>query len=159
METQLVSRLALYFGTTWLVNSIALTGILAVLLGANAYVKRKRPGNLTPYYVWLCLGLLASYVIPWNRIPGPATVVGLLLCLAYCVPFFFAGVVFTESFRQSNHRSYAFGANILGAVAGGLAQNLSFVIGLKALLILAIAIYAGAALVQWRPNTGLHDLA
>lgn len=156
METQLVSRLALYFGTTWLVNCIALTGILTVLLVANVYVKHRRPGNLMPYYACLCLGLFASYVIPWNRISGSATVVGLLLCLAYCIPVFFAGVIFTESFRQCTERSYALGSNILGAVAGGLAQNLSFVIGLRALLILAIAVYASAALLQWKPKTDLQ---
>jgi len=52
METQLVSRLALYFGTTWLVNCIALTGILTVLLFSNVYVEFKRPGNLSIYFAF-----------------------------------------------------------------------------------------------------------
>jgi hypothetical protein len=37
---------------------------------------------------------------------------------------------------------------MLGAVAGGLAQNLSFVFGMKALLLIALVLYAGAALLQ-----------
>jgi hypothetical protein len=39
---------------------------------------------------------------------------------------------------------HAFGANIVGAVAGGLAQNLSFIIGTKVLLIFASVSYASA---------------
>jgi spermidine synthase len=148
METQLVSRLALYFGTTWLVNCIALTGILTVLLLANLFVELRRPGSLGVYYAGLCATLIANYAIPWYRIPGSGTSVGVLICLAYCVPFFFAGVIFTESFRRFGGRSHAFGANMLGAVAGGLAQNLSFIVGMKALLLIAAVIYGGAALLQ-----------
>jgi spermidine synthase len=154
METQLVSRLALYFGTTWLVNCIALTGILTVLLLSNLYVERKRPGNLGIYYSLLCATLAANYAIPWSQVPGSGTEVGVLICFAYCVPFFFAGVIFTESFRRFAGRSSAFGANMIGAVAGGLAQNLSFILGMKALLLIAAAIYLGAALLQkFKPSS------
>jgi len=149
METQLVSRLALYFGTTWLVNSIALTGILSVLLLSNFYVKLRAPRSLTVYYISLCAALVANYLIPWNSIPGSATTAGILLCLAYCVPVFFAGIVFTESFRRCSGRSDVFGANMLGAVAGGLTQNLSFIFGIKALLAIAAVIYGGAALLYF----------
>jgi spermidine synthase len=148
METQLVSRLALYFGTTWLVNSIALTGILTVLLLSNVYIKIKRPEDLNIYYVSLCAALVVIYAIPWTRIPGSGTLVGILMCFAYCVPVFFAGIIFTESFRRRAGRSDAFGANMLGAVAGGLAQNLSFMVGMKALLLIAAVLYGMAALVQ-----------
>jgi hypothetical protein len=148
METHLVSRLALYFGTTWLVNCIALTGILAVLLLSNAYVEFKRPGNLSIYFVCLCAALAIDYAIPWSRIPGSGKLVGILICFAYCVPIFFAGVIFTESFRRFAGRSSAFGANMLGAVAGGLAQNLSFIFGMKALLLIAAVVYGCAALLQ-----------
>jgi len=74
--------------------------------------------------------------------------VGILICLAYCVPFFFAGIIFTESFRRFSGQSSAFGANMLGAVAGGLAQNLSFITGMKALLLIAAVIYLGAAILH-----------
>jgi SAM-dependent methyltransferase len=148
METQLVSRLALYFGTTWLVNCVALTGILVVLLLSNVYVEFKRPRNLSIYFVCLCAALITDYAIPWSRIPGSGTFVGILICFAYCVPIFFAGVIFTESFRRFAGRSSAFGANMLGAVAGGLAQNLSFIFGMKALLLIAAVVYGCAALLQ-----------
>jgi len=148
METQLVSRLALYFGTTWVVNSIALTGVLAVLLLANFYVRVRPPAELTIYYVLLCASLVANYMIPWASVPGSATMVGVFLCVANCVPVFFAGIIFTESFRRCGGSSDIFGANMMGAVAGGLMQNLSFILGMKALLIIAAVIYAAAAILQ-----------
>ncbi len=150
METPLVSRLALYFGTTWIVNSIALTGILTVLLFANIYVSFYTPSKLAPYYWLLCASLLLNYLVPWHRIPGSGTMVGIIICVAYCVPIFFAGVIFAESFRRFKGSSAAFGANMLGAVAGGLAQNLSFLFGMKALLLIAALLYASSAILQWK---------
>lgn len=148
METQLVSRLALYFGTTWFVNSIALSGILTVLLLSNFYVKLRIPRGLSVYYVSLCAALVVDYFVPWSNVPGSATAVGILVCLAYCVPVFFAGIIFTENFRRCCGRSDIFGSNMLGAVAGGLTQNLSFIFGMKALLIMAAVVYGAAALLH-----------
>jgi spermidine synthase len=158
METQLVSRLALYFGTTWFVNSIALSGILAVLLLSNLYVKLRAPRDLSAYYVALCAALIANYLIPWNDVPGSSTAVGILICLAYSAPIFFAGIIFTESFRRSDGSASVLGANMLGAVAGGLAQNLSFILGMKALLVIAAIIYGGAALHERRSTWRLRGL-
>jgi hypothetical protein len=144
LETQLVSRLALYFGTTWLVNCVALTAILLVLVLANFYVSLRRSERLLPYYVVLVLFLLGNYFFPWHTLPYPARTVGVLLSIAYAVPVFFAGIIFTESFSRHAEKSAAFGANIVGAVAGGLAQNLSFIFGMKVLLIFASVFYLSA---------------
>jgi hypothetical protein len=100
------------------------------------------------------MALVANYLIPWANVPGSANQVGGLLCLAYCVPVFFAGIIFAESFRRSAGRSEVFGANMLGAVAGGLTQNLSFVFGMKALLLIAAVIYGGAVLLRLTKKGG-----
>jgi SAM-dependent methyltransferase len=148
METQLVSRLGLYFGTTWLVNCVALTAILLMLVVANAYVRLLRPNRLSPYYILLVVSLLANYFLPWERLPYGPRSVGLLLSAAYSVSLFFAGVLFTELFRRAERRSNVFGANILGAVAGGLCQNISFLTGMKFLLLLAALFYCLAGVCQ-----------
>jgi spermidine synthase len=147
LETQMISRLALYFGTTWIVNCVVLTGILLILVVANFAVTRWRPRQLQPYYILLVVSLGANYLFPWHRLPYEAQTVGVYLSIAYLFPIFFAGIVFTESFRRCQRKSSAFGANIVGAVAGGLAQNISFVVGMKALLPLAALFYAGAGLI------------
>jgi len=146
LETQLISRLALYFGSTWMVNCIALSAILIVLIFANLFVERAPGLSLTLPYVLLVAGLLAIYLVPWDSLPFTTRVVGLILAAAYCVPLFFAGVIFGETFRRFAEKSGAFGSNIMGAVAGGLAQNISFIVGLKALLLLAALFYVFAGL-------------
>jgi spermidine synthase len=148
LETQLISRLALYFGSTWIVNCIALSAILVVLILANLFVQRAPGRSLTTPYALLVASLLGIYFFRWDTLPFGSRAVGTLLAAAYCVPLLFAGVIFAETFRRFENKSNAFGSNIMGAVAGGLAQNLSFVFGLKALLLLAAAFYATAGLLD-----------
>ena len=163
LETQLISRLALYYGSTWQVNCVVLSAILAVLVLANLFVQRVRSLPLGPLYALLVVALLAIYLVPWDTLSLSAHTAGTLLAAAYCVPLFFAGLIFAETFRKCENKSSAFGSNILGAVAGGLAQNLSFVIGLKALLPLAAVFYALAAgFALWdakRATQKLHESA
>ena len=154
LETQMISRLALYFGTTWLVNCAALSAILLVLVAANLCVARWQPGRLDIFYALLIASLFANYLFPWQNLPYGATAVGMLLSAAYSVPVFFAGIIFTDSFRRCAGKSSAFGANIVGAVLGGLAQNLSFVIGMKALLLVAAACYVLAGVCSLLESPG-----
>ncbi|MBI3669206.1 MAG: hypothetical protein HY237_05445 [Acidobacteria bacterium] len=152
LETQLVSRLALYFGATWWVNCVALSAILLMLVLANFWVQWRKPDRLGPYYVALIASLIAIYVVPWQQLPFGPRSLGILLAAAYGLPVFFAGVIFTETFRRCEDKSRSFGSNIVGAVAGGLAQNASFVIGLKALLLLAAIFYLFAAVCGGHPR-------
>jgi spermidine synthase len=158
LETQLVSRLALFFGSTWIVNCIALSFILLVLVAASYFVMNTELKHLAPYYVVLVLCLVGIYLAPWDRLPFSSRIVGVLLGAAYSVPLFFAGIIFTENFRRARGASECLGANILGAVAGGLAQNLSFIFGLKALLLIAAVSYGSAGVVGLfaEPSTPQH---
>ena len=146
LETQLISRLALYFGSTWMVNCVALSAILIVLILANLVVQRAPGRSLTIPCVLLVASLLGIYLFRWDALPFGTRSVGVLLAAAYCVPLLFAGVIFAETFRRFDNKSNAFGSNIMGAVAGGLAQNLSFIFGLKALLLLAAVFYTFAGM-------------
>jgi spermidine synthase len=141
LETQLVSRLALFFGSTWIVNCIALTFVLLVLVAANFFVMNTEVKHLVPYYTVLVLCLIGIYLAPWAHLPFSSRMVGVLLAAACSLPLFFAGIIFTETFRRARGGSECLGANILGAVAGGLAQNFSFIFGLKALLLIAAVSY------------------
>ena len=154
LETQIVSRLALYFGATWWINCIALSMILVVLVIATPFVDRgwaakllgtSRRFPLLTCYMGLMSSLLAIYFVPWEQLPYGTLAAGSMFAAAYCVPVFFAGIIFAESFRQCADRSSCFGSNIVGAVAGGLAQNLSFIIGMKALLPITAVFYLLAA--------------
>lgn len=146
LETQMVSRLALYFGTTWLVNCVTLSTILVVLLIANVWVAWQKPERLVMYYAALIVCLIVIYIIPWTELSFNSWVVGTLLAAAYGIPICLAGIIFTESLVRSADKSSSFGSNIVGAVAGGLAQNVSFLMGLRALLLMAGVFYLLAVL-------------
>ncbi len=146
METQIISRLALYFGATWLVNCIALSMVLSVLVVSNLCVQRRwAVGDLRGWYLALLVSLLAIYFMPWEVLPFGTIGIGVSLASAYCVPLFSAGVIFAETFRCCHDKSVCFGSNILGAVAGGLAQSTSFLFGMKSLLLVAGIFYLLAA--------------
>jgi hypothetical protein len=116
------------------------------LILANGVVDRTPGRSLLYPYLFLIASLLAIYFVPFDSFPFSTRLLGVILAGAYCIPLFFAGIIFTESFRRFENKSTAFGSNIVGAVAGGLTQNLSFVFGLKALLLFAAILYACAGL-------------
>jgi SAM-dependent methyltransferase len=147
LETQVISRLALFFGTTWQVNGIVISSLLATLLLANMVTTgARRP---LPRF-WTLAGLLAglalAYSLPLNRIPGPPAWAGAVATAVFAVPVFFAGLLFASEFRKVESPSAALGANMLGAVAGGLLENLSFLFGMRALLLIAIGLYCLAGI-------------
>jgi spermidine synthase len=156
LETQVISRLALYFGTTWEVNGIVISALLTALLAANIVIERMK--KVLPRY-WVLAGLLAglvfAYVVPFDRVPGQPTLVGALVAAVFSVPVFFAGLLFSLEFRTAMSPGAALGANVLGAVAGGLLENLSLLIGLHALLLVTVGLYAIAGIGLWirRPST------
>ena len=159
LETQVISRLALYFGTTWQVNGIVIGAILATLLVSNAVIE-KRP-HLWPRwctFAGLLGGLLLAYFVPFNRIPGSAAFVGWVAAGFFAIPVFFAGILFATEFQAAESPSAALGANMLGAVVGGLLENLSLVLGMKALLIVAVVLYCFAGL-GLRATAPLHSKA
>jgi spermidine synthase len=147
LETQVVSRLALYFGTTWQVNGIVIGAILSALLLANFVIEKKQ--RAWPR-AWTLAGILAgiacAYFVPFHRIPGSAALVGSFAAIVFAIPVFFAGLLFASEFRSVESPAAALGANMLGAVVGGLLENLSLIVGMKALLVVAAVLYALAAL-------------
>jgi len=156
LETQMISRLALYFGSTWIVNCVALSALLSVLVLANMFVGRNGSLELGRYYLLLVISLLCVYALPWERLPFAAKTIGILLSLGFSIPVFFAGIIFAESFRCTSSKSEALGANVFGAVSGGALQNLSFLFGIKALILVAAGIYMAAAVCD-RTGTGTSN--
>jgi hypothetical protein len=147
LETQVVSRLALYFGTTWQVNGIVIAAILSALLLANFIIERQQrtwPRSWT--LAGILVGIACAYFVPFHRIPGSAALVGSFAALIFAIPVFFAGLLFASEFRSAESPAAALGANMLGAVVGGLLENLSLIIGMKALLLVAALLYSLAAL-------------
>jgi len=147
LETQVISRLALYFGTTWQVNGVVISILLTALLVANKVVGYF-PKSLSRDWIVVPLlaGLLVAYGLPFARVPGEPALVGAMVAIVFAVPVVFAGLLFSLEFREESSPGAALGANVLGAVVGGLLENLSLLLGMRALLPITIAIYSIAAI-------------
>jgi len=149
LETKGVVHMALLFGSTWLVNSVVFFAILVMILASNLFVLVLKPQKLWPYYLLLSAALLVNILVPMSRflaLPGWGKVA--ISCAVIFVPIFFAGIIFGTSFRDSTQPDVDFGSNIAGAILGGLAENLSLIIGFNYLLIIALAFYVLSAVLK-----------
>jgi spermidine synthase len=146
LEAQIVSRMALLFGTTWVVNSIVVSGLLCLIVAANL-VYQAWPGiPLWWAYAGLMITLLVMFVAPTDRLFFESWITrAFVATLVLCSPVFFAGIVFVSSFAKVKFEGSALGSNLFGSLAGGLLESLSMWFGLKALTVLAAVIYLGSA--------------
>ena len=143
VETKAVVHMALLFGGTWVVNSVVIFAVLVMILVANLLVFAVKPERLGPYYAGLFLSLTISALVPMEYFLGMDRTVQIAGASALAfVPILFAGVIFAVSFSLVAEADRAFGANIAGAMFGGLAEYSSMVLGFRYLLFVAIALYA-----------------
>lgn len=154
MEAQIVSRTALLFGTTWVVNSIVISVLLLLIVAANsvsALVPRLPAGV---GYAGVLATIAVSYAIPTEALFFRSFALRALVSTAILtLPVFFAGIIFIRRFAATGFAAEAIGSNLLGSLAGGLAESLSLWLGLRSLLVLALLLYASAWLVS-RRGTG-----
>jgi len=142
LEVQNISKASVVLGNTWQVNAVIISGILGMALIANwiTYKFPKLPTSLI--YSLLIITAIGLYFIDLARFgflpyPTKAIIVGSLTSL----PMLFSGIVFTRSFAAASEKSNALGANLIGALLGALLQSLTFVFGIKALLLIVAGFY------------------
>lgn len=141
LEFQNVSKATLLFGSTWLVNSLIFTAILLLILAANYYTHKFKIRSLSRYYVILLGVIITNFLVPLDSFNNLGYWPRILISLTFLnLPVFFAGIIFIESFRRSERKDLAFGSNLIGAACGGLLESLSFMVGIKALL-LGVAVF------------------
>ncbi len=63
------------------------------------------------------------------------------VCALVFAPIAFAGVIFATSFKRTTQPDRVFGANVAGALVGGLAENSSVLLGFQLLLCVAVGFY------------------
>lgn len=154
LETKNVVQFALLFGTTWFVNSLVFAGILLAVLGAVEIARRSRLPDRRVLY-----GLLAvSLVVAWGVRPEallrlePAARFAAAAVLAFA-PVFLANLIFSQRFRDVGASTVAFGANLLGAMLGGVLEYGAIVVGYRDLLVLVTVLY-GLAFLMGRRHLG-----
>jgi SAM-dependent methyltransferase len=149
LETKAVVELALLFGSTWMVNSLVFFTALVLILLANLYVLKSKREGLGIHYLCLLALLLTAIFIPMDVFLGGNIFWRYVLPSALALgPMFFAGVIFSRSFKATTDADMSYGSNIAGCVVGGLCEMFSMLVGFKYLLVLAIAFYL---LSMWTP--------
>ncbi len=150
LETRGITEIALVFGSTWLTNTIVIGAILIMILLANLVVSRRHP-PLRWVYGGLGAAVAVDYLFPLQRLLGLGFEAQLFAAgLRVAAPMFFAGILFARWFERTDTPSAALGANLIGAVLGGLLEYLSLIIGLRQLYLLALFFYGCSAVVAWR---------
>jgi hypothetical protein len=151
LKVQVKSRMALLFGTTWNVNSIVISRLLLLIVAANLVVSVKPRFSREVAYIGLCVSLGISYLIPIRLYFFDSVwLKALAATLVLCVPVFFAGIIFIQSFSKSGFSGEALGSNLMGAIVGGLLESLSYWTGLKSLVIYAACFYFASFLLRHR---------
>jgi hypothetical protein len=147
LETKNIVQFALLFGTTWFVNALVTAGVLVAVLAAvevSRHVRVRRPALL---YVGLLAALAVAWAVPPSSLlslsPLPRFATAVIIAFA---PIFLANMVFAQRFRDTGDSATAFGANLLGAILGGIGEYASLVVGYRWLLVFAAVLYALAFL-------------
>jgi hypothetical protein len=147
LETKSVTQFALLFGTTWLVNALVFLGVLGSVLVAVAVSRRvtfRRPARL---YLVLLAALAVAFVVPPERLLDLTVVPRFVVAVTLAFfPIFVANLVFTQRFKSTSSSTVAFGANLLGAMVGGLLEYAALITGFRLLLVLVAVAYGLAFL-------------
>ncbi len=147
LETHAVTRLSLLFGSTWVVNSAVFAGILFMVLVANMLVDRFQWTNPMPWFLGLVLATLFIWGVDISNLNQMGILErGVIGGLLIGLPIFFAGVIVPMLLKSAQDPTSALGSNLLGSVVGGCLEYFSMIVGLKALVLLALALYLLALL-------------
>jgi len=143
LETIGITRSALLFGSTWIVNSAVMISVLCVILLASLYVSKTTKLNIDIIYALLAVSIILNWMIRpdfYLTLQKPAGMI--LSSFVLSLPLLFAGIIFFNSFREATNIPTAFAFNIFGAVLGGTCEYISMITGFGFVFLLAAGMYA-----------------
>lgn len=151
LETKNVVQFALLFGTTWFVNALVFFGILLSVYAAIEAARRIRLASATTLYVALFAALFIAWAVPQESLLALAFPARFAAAVAIAfTPIFCANLVFAQRFSAVASSTAAFGANLLGAMVGGVLEYSSLVLGYRSLLLIVAVLYGLAFVLSGR---------
>ena len=145
LQAKSIGDCSLYFGATWFVTTVVITGVLMMVLAANLVAIRLKRASLA-WYVPLLASLLVLTFMPRDAVLG--WTYGQRLAWALLVvplPIFFAGLIFSTTFRNAAVPRPSWGEPDRRD-GGGFAEYLGMAIGTHALWWVVIAGYVASLL-------------
>ena len=129
---------------------VVILGVLIMVLLANLLASRVERFSLN-WYLPLIVSVGFLYLFPIQNAAGWSFLLRLLFSLFVIpLPIFFAGLIFSFTFRESGDPSFSFGSNLLGAMVGGFVEYLGMITGMRALLLVVMIFYLASLLVKLR---------
>jgi spermidine synthase len=147
LETKSIVQFALLWGSTWSSASLAIASVLMMAL-VSAIVAARIEIRQRWAIAAALLGLVAlNYWLPVGRISfGSRAAESVFYGALVFSPVLCAGLLFSSSFRNSSSTAGDFGANLLGAMVGGVGEYLSLLTGYRFLLVLVAGCYLVAVM-------------
>lgn len=138
-----INQAAIFFGASWVVNAIVISGILFMILVGNFIQQRFELSSLlTPIFLLLSLLLLGLAYFDLSRVlflaSGPKTALAVLL---FGGPMLLSAINFANLFQATRDKGVSLGSNMLGALIGAVLQLTTFKYGIKSLLLMSSAVY------------------
>lgn len=144
LEVRSMSALSLLFGSTWLVNSAVISGVMIVILAANFAAMKLSSRYLYGMGAALVVTLIGSTIVTVSSLAQlgemPAQITGTIVFLS---PMLFASVIFALLFKNTTAPTTSLAFNIVGGLVGVCVEYASMLLGLKALGWIGVLIYAG----------------
>jgi SAM-dependent methyltransferase len=150
LETQAITRAQLFVGATWAVSGLVVTFVLLLILVGNVLVIKLQPKRLEPWYVALLAMAMANWAVETGSLRSLGDMAIVVAAILATAPMLFAAVIFGTAFTRAEGARHALSSNLIGALCGGLLECLSYMTGLRALALLAVALYAVALLLGRR---------
>jgi len=142
LETKSIVQFALLWGSTWSSASLAIVSVLTMALFSTMVVARIRLQRRWPIAIALVSLLAANYALPIGTIAfGSRLLESTFYGMLVFSPVLCAGLLFSASFKRSPETAADFGANLFGAMIGGVGEYLSLVAGYRFLLLLVAGCY------------------
>jgi hypothetical protein len=149
IEFRIVTELALLFGSTWIVNTIAVSAVLVMVLLANLMVGKLWQANVNLLYVLLLLSLLVGFLTPLKLLLPYGVLVRMVVsCLLMGLPLFFSSAIFATSLKRTQDTAGVFSSNFLGSAVGGVLEYGSLAFGISSLYLFGAALYVSSWLAR-----------
>jgi len=149
LEVHMIAKSSIALGSVWTVNAVIIAGIMGMILIANLLKAKLKRLPMRLIYGCLLGSCAVLYGVDLSAMASlPYAQKAVIIASIAAFPMLFSGIMFIDSFDQAPDKGRALGANLFGALVGGMLQIITFLTGLQFLMILVGGLYLAAILTK-----------